>query len=143
MRTIGLAAGRTGARSHSASASRRANAASHPALPPLSARPSRRRVVVCVDGSPGAAEAFARAAAQARQRSAVLDVVCVIPDDADDRAATMARVRLGEFTRRVCPYGVGAQTRLNIERGDPEAVVSTLGTGAEMLITCCGGRPGR
>ena len=100
--------------------------------------PAYRRVVVGVDGSPGSAAAFVRAAAQARQRSATLDVVYVLPEDADTRAATMARVMLGEFTRRVCPYGVGAPVRFRVERGNPRAVLLLVSAGAELLIT--GGR---
>lgn len=93
-----------------------------------------RRVVVGVDGSPGSAAAFVLAASQARQRNATLDVVYVLPADADTRAATMARVMLGEFTRRVCPYGVGAPVRFRVERGDPKTVLLLMGVGAELLI---------
>jgi nucleotide-binding universal stress UspA family protein len=108
-------------------------AAGHLGLPGVPhGRP--RRVVVGVDGSPGSATAFVLAAAQARQRNATLDVVCVLPADADARAATMARVMLGEFTRRVCPYGVGAPVRFRVERGDPKAVMLLMGAGAELLI---------
>ncbi len=134
MSMISLATSRVGNWAHPGSAGRRASAAGRPVHPPLPGRPSQRRVVVCVDSSPGAAEAFALAASQARQRNAVLDVVHVIPVDADLRAATMARVRLGEFTRRVCPYGVGTQVRLNIVRGDPEVVRPMLGAAAEVVI---------
>lgn len=93
-----------------------------------------RRVVVAVDGSAGSAAAFQRAAAQARQRNALLEVVCVLPPGADAPAATMARVMLGQFTRRQCPYGVGAPMRLRVERGDPQAVLLVVGAGAELLV---------
>ncbi len=97
-----------------------------------------RRVVVGVDYSPNSASAFQRAAAQARQRNAMLDVVYVLPEDADARAAAMAKVMLGEFTRRQCPYGVGAPVRLRVEHGDPRVVLPLVGAGAELLII---GRP--
>ncbi len=115
----------------------------HPPVPTHPAHPAQRRVLVGVDGSPGCDEAFLRAASQARQRNALLDVVCVIPGDADARAATMARVMLGEFTRRVCPDGVGAVMRLSVERGDPAAVLPRLGADAEVLITGPGGESDR
>ncbi len=101
---------------------------------PGALHPRIRRVVVGVDGSPDSAAAFVLAASQARQRNATLDVVYVLPTDADTRAATMARVMLGEFTRRVCPYGVGAPVRFRVERGDRRAVLMLVGTGAELLI---------
>ena len=46
----------------------------------------------------------------------------------------MAKVMLGEFTRRQCPYGVGAPVRLRVEHGDPQVVLPLLGAGAELLI---------
>jgi Universal stress protein family len=93
-----------------------------------------RRVVVAVDGSAGSAAAFRQAAAQARQRNALLDVVCILPPSADTTAATMAKVMLGQFTRRQCPYGVGTPMRLRVERGDPQTVLLVAGAGAELLI---------
>ncbi len=72
----------------------------------------------------------------------MLDVVCVLADDADARAATTARVMLGEFTRRECPYGVGAPVRLRVERGDPEVVLLLVSAGAELLVVGRQGSPG-
>lgn len=106
-----------------------------PAAHRLDVRMGHRRVVVGVDGSPESAVLLRCAASQARQRSATLDVVCVLPDGAGTRAATMARVKIGEFTRRVCPYGVGAPMRLRIERGNPQAVLRLISADAELLIT--------
>ena len=97
-------------------------------------RLAHRRVVVGVDGSPDAAAAFQRAASQARQRNAMLDVVCVLAEDADADAATKARVMLGAFTRRECPYGVGVPVRLRVERGDPQLVLLLVSAGAELLV---------
>jgi nucleotide-binding universal stress UspA family protein len=104
----------------------------HPARPPR--EHPVRRVVVGVDGSPNSAAAFQRAAAQARQRNAVLDVVYVLPPGADATAETVARVMLGQFTRRQCPYGVGAPMRLRIEHGDPQTVLLVVSAGAELLV---------
>jgi len=64
----------------------------------------------------------------------MLDVVYVLPADADARASDMARVMLGEFTRRECPYGAGVPVRLRVERGDPEVVLLLVSVGAELLI---------
>jgi nucleotide-binding universal stress UspA family protein len=97
--------------------------------------PAHRRVVVGVDGSADSATALVRAASQARQRNATLDVVHVLPDGADARAAILARVMLGEFTRRVCPYGVGAPVRFRVERGNPPTVLLMVSADAELLIT--------
>jgi Universal stress protein family len=97
--------------------------------------PAHRRVVVGVDGSPDSAVALVRAASQARQRNATLDVVYVLPDGADARAAILARVMLGEFTRRVCPYGVGTPVCFRVERGNPQAVLLMVSADAELLIT--------
>jgi universal stress protein family protein len=97
--------------------------------------PGCRRVAVVVDDSADSAAALRRAASQARQRNATLDVICIITDDADAAASTMARVKLGEFTRRECPYGVGAPVCLRVERGEPAAVHRAVSVGAELLIT--------
>lgn len=97
--------------------------------------PAHRRVVVGVDGSPDSAAALVQAASQARQRNATLDVVHVLPEDADARAAVLARVMLGEFTRRVCPYGVGAPVRFRVERGNPHTMLLMVSADAELLIT--------
>jgi hypothetical protein len=90
--------------------------------------PDCRRVVVGVDGS-GSAAALQRAASQARQRNAMLDVVYVLPDGTDARTAATARVMLGEFCRPACPYGAGVPVRLRVERGDPEVVLLLVSAG--------------
>ena len=46
----------------------------------------------------------------------------------------MARVELGEFTRRECPYGTGVPVRLRVERGDPRAVLLLAAAETELLI---------
>ena len=97
--------------------------------------PARRRVVaVVVDGSPDSGEALRKAASQARQRNALLDIVSVVPDGTDDATSVMARVKLGEFTRRQCPYGTGVPVRLRVERGDRQAVLLLAAVQAELLV---------
>jgi Universal stress protein family len=96
-----------------------------------------RRVAVVVDGSATSASALRRGASQARQRNALLDVVSILPSDADSRAMVLARVRLGEFTRRECPYGVGTPIRIRVERGDLPVVLAQIADGAELLLTGC------
>jgi hypothetical protein len=96
-------------------------------------------VVVVVDGSPESGPALRQAASQARQRNALLDIICVVPDGTDGPASILARVKLGEFTRRECPYGMGVPVRLRVERGDPQRVLPEAAAGAELLIN---GLPG-
>ena len=103
-----------------------------PAQPDRRAR--RRVVVVVVDGSPDSGEALRQAASQARQRNALLDIVHVAPAGTDGAARIMARVKLGEFTRRECPYGTGVPVRLRVECGDPVVVLGLVAAEAELLI---------
>lgn len=98
-------------------------------------RPGQRRVVVVVvDGSPESGPALRQAASQARQRNALLDIVCIVPDGTDGPASILARVKLGELTRRECPYGMGVSVRLRVERGEPQSVLPEIAAGAELLI---------
>jgi hypothetical protein len=100
-----------------------------------------RVVVVVVDGSPESGPALRLAASQARQRNALLDIVCVVPGGTDGPASILARVKLGEFTRRECPYGMGVPVRLRVERGDPQRVLPEAAAGAELLINGLPGPP--
>jgi len=93
-----------------------------------------RVVVVVVDGSPESGAALRQAASQARQRNALLDIVCIVPDGTGGPASILARVKLGEFTRRECPYGMGVPVRLRVERGDPQRVLPEVAAEAELLI---------
>jgi hypothetical protein len=93
-----------------------------------------RVVVVVVDGSLESGAALRQAASQARQRNALLDIVCIVPDGTDGPASILARVKLGEFTRRECPYGMGVPVRLRVERGDPQRLLSEAAAEAELLI---------
>jgi hypothetical protein len=103
-------------------------------------RPGRHRVVVVVvDGSPESGAALRQAASQARQRNALLDIVAILPDGTDGPASILARVKLGEFTRHECPYGMGVPVRLRVERGDPQRVLAEVAAEAELLIN---GLPG-
>ena len=85
-------------------------------------------------GFPESGAALRQAASQARQRNALLDIVCIVPDGTDGPASILARVKLGEFTRRECPYGMGVPVRLRVERGDPQRVLSEVAAEAELLI---------
>ena len=103
-------------------------------------QPGRRRVVVVVvDGSPESGTALRQAASQARQRNALLDIVVIVADGTDGPASILARVKLGEFTRRECPYGMGVPVRLRVERGDPQRVLAEVAAEAELVIN---GLPG-
>ena len=103
-------------------------------------RPGQHRVVVVVvDGSPESGAALRQAASQARQRNALLDIVAFLPDGTDGPASILARVKLGEFTRHECPYGMGVPARLRVERGDPQRVLAEVAAEAELLIN---GLPG-
>jgi hypothetical protein len=103
-------------------------------------RPGQHRVVVVVvDGSPESGAALRQAASQARQRNALLDIVAFLPDGTDGPASILARVKLGEFTRHECPYGMGVPVRLRVERGDPQRVLAEVAAEAELLIN---GLPG-
>jgi hypothetical protein len=98
-------------------------------------RPGQHRVVVVVvDGSPASGAALRQAASQARQRNALLDIVCIVPDGTGGPASIMARVKLGEFTRRECPYGMGVPVRLRVVHGDPQRVLPEVAAEAELLI---------
>jgi hypothetical protein len=98
-------------------------------------QPGHQRVVaVVVDGSPESGAALRRAASQARQRNALLDIVFIVPDGTDVPASVLARVKLGEFTRHECPYGMGVPVRLRVERGDPQRVLPEVAAEAELLI---------
>lgn len=94
-----------------------------------------RRVAVIVDGSSGSVTALRQAASQARQRNATLDLIYLLPEEADARTVTLARVRLGEFSRRACPYGVGAPVRLRVERGDLDTLLPAVQADVELLVT--------
>jgi len=89
-----------------------------------------RVVVVVVDGSPESGAALRQAASQARQRNALLDIVCIVADGTAGPASILAKVRLGEFTRRECPHGMGVPVRLRVERGDPQRVLPEVAAGA-------------
>jgi nucleotide-binding universal stress UspA family protein len=93
-----------------------------------------RRVVVGVDGSPNSLAALRRAVMQARLRSAELDVVQVIPHDADKAAVSAARAMLEELIDRFVPDKASVVMRLRVERGQPADVLLVVSAGAELLI---------
>ena len=102
---------------------------------PADRHAQHRVVAVIVDGSPQSGAALRHAASQARQRNALLDIVCIVPEAADSTAFIMARVKLGEFTRRECPYGMGVPVRLRVEYGEPPGVLRVIAAEAELLIS--------
>jgi nucleotide-binding universal stress UspA family protein len=92
------------------------------------------RVVVGVDGSPNSLAALGRAITQARLRDAELDVVRVIPEDADESAAAAARAGLRGLIARLGPDRPDVPVRLRVERGEPAAVLLVVSAGAELLV---------
>ncbi len=104
--------------------------------PPGSARQrsAHRRVAVIVDGSPESAPALRQAASQARQRNATLEVICLLPEQPDEQAVTMARVRLGALSRRACPSGAGVPLCFRVEHGDVDTVVAVIQADVELLV---------
>jgi hypothetical protein len=108
----------------------------HESQPPGSARqrPATRQVAVIVDGSPESAPALRQAASQARQRNATLEIICLLPEQADERTVTMARVRLGGLSRRACPSGVGVPVRFRVEHGDVDTLLALIQADVELLI---------
>jgi Universal stress protein family len=105
---------------------------------PARPRPAHRQVAVIVDGSPDgspeSAPALRQAASQARQRNATLDVICLLPEQADERTVTMARVRLGELSRRACPLGAGVPVRFRVEHGDVDTMLPVIQADSELLV---------
>lgn len=97
-------------------------------------RSAGRRVAVIVDGSPESAPALRQAASQARQRNATLDVICLLPEQPDEQAVTMARVRLGALSRRACPSGAGVPLCFRVEHGDVDTVVAVIQADVELLV---------
>jgi nucleotide-binding universal stress UspA family protein len=95
--------------------------------------PGPRYVLAGFDGSPNSAEALRRAAAEARERHARLDVVRVIP-----RNGIMHRVtewlRLRGEVARLLPRTQHISTRLRIAHGDAGTQLTRLSDRAELLV---------
>ncbi|WP_051301428.1 universal stress protein [Actinomadura rifamycini] len=100
--------------------------------------PEHRSVVVGVDGSPNSLAALRRAAREAVDRHARLDVVRVL-EPADDRSPQRLRtlrewLRLRRLTAGALPNAQHLNTRLRVVHGTPgEALVDAAGH-AELLV---------
>jgi nucleotide-binding universal stress UspA family protein len=96
--------------------------------------PGPRHVVIGFDGSPNSAVALRRAAAEARERHARLDVVRVIP-----RADGFVRVpatwlRLRNEVARLVSRTQHVSTRLRVVRGDAGEQLTRLARNADVLV---------
>jgi nucleotide-binding universal stress UspA family protein len=96
--------------------------------------PGPRYVIAGFDGSPNSAEALRRAAVEARERHARLDVVRVIPRTGGVMRAPAAWFRLRGEVARLIPHTQHITTRLRIARGDPGTQLTRLAGRAEVLV---------
>jgi nucleotide-binding universal stress UspA family protein len=96
--------------------------------------PGPRYVAVGYDGSPNSAAALRRAAAEARQRHARLDVIRVIPRAGGPLRAPAAWLRLRKEVARLLPRLQHVSTRLRIGRGDAGAELCRMADHAELLV---------
>lgn len=100
--------------------------------------PAQRCVVVGVDGSPNSLAALRRAAEEADQRHARLDVIRVVsPDEhASPRFLwTIARwLRLRSLVAHAIPRAQHITTRLRIAYGRPRQVLPKAASRAELLV---------
>jgi nucleotide-binding universal stress UspA family protein len=95
--------------------------------------PGPRYVIAGFDGSPKSAEALRRAAAEARERHARLDVVRVIPGHGIRHRVT-AWLRLRGEVARLLPRTQHISTRLRIAHGDAVTQLTRLSDRAELLV---------
>ncbi|WP_067799789.1 universal stress protein [Actinomadura formosensis] len=100
--------------------------------------PEYRSVVVGVDGSPNSMAALRRAAREATERRARLDVVRVLEPDggAGPRPLRTARewLRLRDLVAHALPRGQHLTTRLRIVRGEPGMALVKAAEHAELLV---------
>jgi nucleotide-binding universal stress UspA family protein len=97
-----------------------------------------RHVVVGVDGSPNSLAALRRAAGQACQRGAGIEIVYVIPAGSEPAAASAGYAMLAMAERCVAPEGFHVPSRRTVDLGDPAEVLAHRSAGAELLVI--GGR---
>lgn len=97
-----------------------------------------RRVVVGVDGSENSVAALHLAVTQARRRHAELDVIHVVPPDADEAEVSDGAAMLAALVGREFPLGPGVEVRRRVERGDPAPIL--LGASADADLLVLGGR---
>jgi nucleotide-binding universal stress UspA family protein len=96
--------------------------------------PGPRYVITGFDGSPNSAAALRRAAAEARERHARLDVVRVIPRAGGALRTPAEWLRLRDEVARLVPRTQHISTRLRIARGDAGAQLTRLAGRAELLV---------
>ncbi|GAA2128505.1 universal stress protein [Actinomadura napierensis] len=100
--------------------------------------PEHRAVVVGVDGSPNSVAALRRAAREAVERHARLDVVRVLPS-ATRPAPGLLRtarewLRLRDLVAHAIPRTQHLTTRLLVRRGRPGEVLAKAAEHAELLV---------
>ncbi|MCW2948587.1 MAG: universal stress protein [Actinoallomurus sp.] len=96
--------------------------------------PRPRYVIIGFDGSANSTAALERAAAEAQQRHARLDVVRVIPRAGGLLRMPAAWLRLRNEVARVLPRARHITTRLRIARGDAGTELPRLAGHAEVLV---------
>lgn len=96
--------------------------------------PGPRYVITGYDGSPNAAHALRRAAAEAKRRNARLDVVRVIPRGGGLLRRPAAWLRLRGDVARLISRSQHLSTRLRIASGDPGTELARLAGHAEVLV---------
>ncbi|TYB45506.1 universal stress protein [Actinomadura chibensis] len=98
--------------------------------------PEHRSVVVGVDGSPNSMAALRRAAREAVERHARLDVVRVLEPGAASRPLRTARewLRLRRLVADAIPRVQHLTTRLRVVRGTPGEALPRAAEHAELLV---------
>lgn len=96
--------------------------------------PGPRYVIIGFDGSPNSVIALRRAAVEAKERHARLDVVRVIPRAGGPLRTPAAWLGLRNEVARLVPRIQHVSTRLRIAHGDPGAELTRLAERAELLV---------